>query len=102
MNEYELKKGESLAEGYYVQAVGDPDFESLVVEVNAPDGILAILSFEKEDEDVMVHWPVDPEWERAQTGSFTDIMRALEFGKERVLRNRRRRNRSSRTGAAPP
>lgn len=85
MSQYELKKGEALAEGYYLQALSDPDYEELIVEVIAPDGILAILSFEEGDDDVVVHWPVDPAWERAKTGSFTDIMRALEFGKEHLL-----------------
>ena len=85
MSGYTLPKGETLSEGYYVQAHTDPDYEGFLVDVHGPDGIIAVLSFEEGDEDVVVHWPIDPEWERARTGSFTDVMRALEYGKYRLL-----------------
>ena len=85
MGNYTLKKGETLAEGYYLDVGSDPNFDNLVAQVRGPDGIIAELSYEDGDEDVIVHWPVDSEWERATKGSFADIMRVLEYGKDRLL-----------------
>lgn len=85
MGTYTLKKGENLAVGYYLDVGSDPNYDNLVAQVHDPDGIIAELSYEDGDEDVVVHWPVDPEWERATKGSFADVMRVLEYGKYRLL-----------------
>lgn len=85
MATYTLAKGESLADGYYLDVGSDPRYENLIAQVHGPNGIIAELSYEEGDEDVVVHWPVDPDWERATEGAFTDIMRALEYGKDRLM-----------------
>jgi hypothetical protein len=84
MGPYSLAAGEVLADGYYATAGVPPDFENLVVELEAPDGRLADLSREDNDPDVVVHWPTDPEWERARVGSLADAMRALQFAGDRL------------------
>jgi hypothetical protein len=65
--------------GYYVNAGDEPGYENLTVEVHAPDGIMAILSLEEGDLDVMVRWPLDPTWERARIGTLKDVTAALEY-----------------------
>jgi len=84
-NIYTTAPGEALAGGYFVTEKDEPGYRNKVVEVHASDGIIAILSREAGDKDVILRWPVDPSMNRSAKGYFNEVMRALEFGKDRLL-----------------
>ena len=78
-------RGSYLPPGYEVQAGSEPDKENLTVELHAPDGIVAVLSMEPGDDDVTVNWPVDPHWERSESGRISDVLTALAFAREYLI-----------------